>query len=687
MFLTKIKVATVILLAVGVGAGLLTRQALAAKQLPPQQASTKVAKPAAPEGKDKAPPAGPRDKEAQAVEVTGQVLGADGKPCADAQLFVWTSAIKKKDDMPVRATTGADGRFRLTVAKADLERGAKIVAKAKDHGPDWVEVDKLDKGGDVKLRLAKDDVPINGRVIDLEGRPVAGVTIEVGRLEQSEMKRWMEMAKKGTSNHQDRELAAAALDGPTTVTTDKGGRFRLTGFGRERTVLLHVRGDAIEHCVFWVVLRDAPVDGLRGGPYGTYSATFTHHALPSKPIIGTVRDKATGKPLAGIAVVSAMYNNRWTKTDEKGQYRIVGAAKHDQYAVSAGSAPYLNCTKMDIPDTPGLEPLRVDFDLDRGVAIKGRLTDKATGKPVSGHLYYIPFPDNPNIKNYSELGKPQIIASDEARTKVDGSFTVTAIPGPGVLVATAFDEDAYLAADLEGIKVGGAILDGSHAVIRVSPSENDPMSTHHDVALVRGRAVPGTVMDPEGKPLAGAHAAGLGATPKLFDRSAGKLESAAFTVNGLHPKKSRSVLMIHPEKKLARMLTVRPDEAGPLTMRLEPTGALVGRIVDAEGKPLVGLKVSGLLSFKPEDAEGLPAELRFNAQTWRNLINVNATTDKDGKFHVEGLVPGLKYLLNVSKEMEFLPELSREGLTVESGKAKDLGELKYKPSAEKKEKE
>jgi hypothetical protein len=37
--------------------------------------------------------------------------------------------------------------------------------------------------------------------------------------------------------------------------------------------------------------------------------------------------------------------------------------------------------------------------------------------------------------------------------------------------------------------------------------------------------------------------------------------------------------------------------------------------------------------------------------------------------------------------MEFLPELGREGLTVESGKAKDLGELKYKPSAEKEGKE
>jgi RNA polymerase sigma factor (sigma-70 family) len=683
MFLTKLKLATILLVAVGVvGAGLLSRQALAAKQPEFQknnapQAAAPDKKPVVPEGKD--------DKKAdEAVEVTGQVLGADGKPCAGAKVFLWTNAVKKQADVSVQATTGADGRFRLSIAKADRERGAKIVAKAKDHGPDWVEVAKLDKGGAVTLHLAKDDVPINGRVIDLEGQPVAGVTIEVGRLEQSDLKPWLEAAKKGTSNHYERDLASEALDGPTTVTTGKDGRFRLTGFGRDRVVMLRLRGENIEHCVFWVVMRDESLTGLRGGPYGTYGATFTHHALPSKPIVGTVRDKATGKPLAGITVLSAMYNNRWAKTDEKGQYRIVGAAKHDQYAVSAGSAPYLNCTKMQIADTPGLEPLTVDFELERGVAIKGRLTDKATGQPVRGHLNYVPLVDNPNIKDFSELGKPQIIASDEARAKADGSFIVTAIPGPGVLVATAEDEDRFVAAEVEGIKVaGGIILDGNHAVVPVNPSEKDPKSTHCDVALVPGRAVTGAVTDPDGRTLAGAHAAGLRATPRFFDRTEGKLETATFTVSGLNSKKSRSVLFIHPEKKLAKLLTVRPDEPGPLTARLEPLGALVGRIVDAEGKPLAGLKVSAHRSFKPENYKDLPADLRFNAPLWNKLINGEATTDKDGIFRIEGLVPGLKYLLSVAKGTEFLTGYTRDDLTIESGKVKDLGELKDVPPAKK----
>jgi RNA polymerase sigma factor (sigma-70 family) len=685
MILTKFKVATLLLLAVGV-AGLLTHQALAGKQRAAEEQAAAPApaadtKPAGPQGKGAAAGA-PARKDDAAAEVTGVVLGADGKPCAGAQLFLWTSAVKNKADMPMLATTGADGRFRLAVARADRDRDAKIVARAKGLGPDWAEVARIDKGGDVTLHLAKDDVPINGRIIDLEGRPVAGVTIQVLRLEQSELKSWIDKAKQGISGHQQRELASIALDGLTRLTTGKDGRFQLSGFGRERVVLLSVSGDNIEHCIFWVMTRSAPVAGLRPGPYGTYSATFTHHALPSKPIIGTVRDKATGKPLAGITVASSMYNNRWATTNEKGEYRIVGAAKHDKYSLSAGNAPYLNSTKMDIADTPGLEPLVVDFDLERGIAIKGRLTDKSTGKPVRGDVSFLPLADNPNLKNYTELGKLQIIASNEAQAKADGTYTVTAIPGPGVLAVRADDEDHFAAAEIEEVKLSQPyILEGYHALIRVNPSETDPKSTHWDVALTPGQALTGTVLGPDGRQLSGVRAAGLNGSPPLFDRSEWKLPGASFTVSGLSPKKPRSLLFIHPEKKLAKMLTVGSDKPGPLEVRLEPTGALAGRVVDAEGKPLVGLQVKLLLSYKPENRKGLPTELRLNFEFVNKVMNQETTTNSDGKFRIEGLVPGLKYLLNVHKEMDFLAGCARDDLTVTAGKTTDLGELKDKPVA------
>jgi RNA polymerase sigma factor (sigma-70 family) len=683
MFLTKLKIATVLALAVGV-AGLLTRQALAARQVVTPQPPAGDAKPAAPKGNDHAPAAGPRDNAGQAV--TGRVLDADGKPCAGARLFVWTSTVKNQADMPVRATTDSDGRFHLAVARADRERGAKVVARAPGHGPDWFEVAGPDKGGEVTLRLARDDVPVNGRVIDLEGRPVPGASVSVIRLEDRASKPWVKAVKGAPSAQHDRDLAATALDGPATVTSGKDGRFRLAGFGRDRVVFLRLHGEGIEHCVFWVVTHEGPLPGMRTGPYGTYSATFTHHALPGKPIVGTVRDKATGRPLAGISVASSRYNWHFAKTDDKGHYRIVGAAKRDLYSVSAGGAPYLNSTKLDVADTPGLEPVTVDFDLERGVAITGRLTDQATGKPVRGYLSYIPLADNPNVKNYTELGKPQALASDEGQARADGSFIVTAIPGPGILLARADDEDHFLAAEAEGIKLAvPIILDGYHALIPVNPAEADPKSTRRDVALVPGRSLNGTVTDTDGRPLAGAHAAGLGATPRLFDQSAGRLATPSFSVGGLGPKKARRVAFIHPERKLARLLAVRPDEPGPLTVRLEAMGALAGRVVDAGGKPLAGLKVSARISFASSSYKDLPADLRVNSQSWSRVIDREATTDEDGKFRVEGLVPGLMYQLTVTREAEVLAGCTRDDLAVESGKARDLGELKDQPAKEAKE--
>ena len=35
------------------------------------------------------------------------------------------------------------------------------------------------EGGELTLQLARDDVPVNGRVVDLEGRPVAGARVTV----------------------------------------------------------------------------------------------------------------------------------------------------------------------------------------------------------------------------------------------------------------------------------------------------------------------------------------------------------------------------------------------------------------------------------------------------------------------------------------------------------------------------
>src|SRR5262249_51143673 len=120
---------------------------------------------------------------APAVTVRGTVLGPDGKPVAGAKVYV--------DPKRPAATTGDDGAFVLTVP-ADAprfpipgrdEKGVAVLARADGYGPDWATVPPDDNA--VTLRLVKDDVPIRGRLRDLEGKPAAGVRVEVYRVSEA----------------------------------------------------------------------------------------------------------------------------------------------------------------------------------------------------------------------------------------------------------------------------------------------------------------------------------------------------------------------------------------------------------------------------------------------------------------------------------------------------------------------
>ena len=138
---------------------------------------------------------------------------------------------------------------------------------------------------------------------------------------------------------------------------------------------------------------------------------------------------------------------------------------------------------------------------------------------------------------------------------------------------------------------------------------------------------------------------------------------------------------------LAKLQPVRGDEPGPLTVRLEPLGSVTGRVLDADGTPRAGLKVAVMHSYERDDYNGLPLELVFDYPSWTKLIDSEATTDAEGRFHVQGLVPGLKYFLNVKDGQEVLAAYTKGSVMVGSGKTTDLGDLKDRKASEKGAKE
>src|SRR5262249_22323922 len=140
------------------------------------------------------------------------------------------------------------------------------------------------------------------------------------------------------------------------------------------------------------------------------------------------------------------------------------------------------------------------FDLQRGIPVKGRLTARATGKPVRGSVIYLAAADNPNVKDFTELTLFHVQAHPLGDAGPDGSFTVLAIPGQGMLCVRAEDADHYTGAEIpdwDGFDLravpGGIHPSQFNAVVPIDVSEQEPRSMICDVALDPGRTRTGTV--------------------------------------------------------------------------------------------------------------------------------------------------------------------------------------------------
>src|SRR5262249_27022013 len=211
--------------------------------------------------------------------------------------------------------------------------------------------------GPVKAR-----VPIRGGVLALEGGRGAGGKAGVERVPPA-----------GQDEHHSLwQPAWAGL--PANVTTDKDGRFSLTGVGRDRTVLLHLEGATIEHQMISLSTQAAA------------GASVEVIAGPTKPIEGTVRAGDTGKPLPGVVVYGgeeAHHRRVRAVTDAQGRYRLVGLPKAGTYELTvypeAGQG-YLG-TLRRVGDSEGLRPITADIELRHGVEVRCRLIDKVTRKP------------------------------------------------------------------------------------------------------------------------------------------------------------------------------------------------------------------------------------------------------------------------------------------------------------------
>jgi protocatechuate 3,4-dioxygenase beta subunit len=614
----------------------------------------------------------------------GRILGPDGQPVAGAKLYLtpWWGYHYKPFKSPESATTGRDGLFAFTAPKAKYPGGGTILsAAAPNLGVGWISLHAEDKRTDLTLQLVADDVPITGRIVDLEGKPVPGATLRLLQVLASpreDLGPWLEAARDRTAPPRDRSLQIDQKYLPryttapsAVVTTDAAGRFRLTGIGRERVVIVRLEGPMIAS--EYLHIRTRPGEAIQVGQfeaepeYGTpridvtyYGSRFQHVAGPTKPVVGVVRDKDTKMPLGGITVRSEKLAHNplhgrhitETVTDARGRYRLIGLPKgtgNEIKVVPPRDLPYI-APVLDVPDSFGPDPVTVDVELKRAVWIEGKLTDKATGKPLPGYrLTYFVREGNPNQGDYGEfVGE----FPGDVTTNEDGAYRIIGLPGPGLITVFQNHKEDYLYGaerdDEDGVKEDFGYMPQQNfaAFARIDPAKGSE-SVRRDLALVRGWTFTGTLLGPDGKPLVGAVPGG---SSKVMD-------TAEFTVRRFNPRRLRPIFFRHPGKGLVGVAQPPKEDGGSVTVRMGPGAAVTGRIVDAGGEPLAGVELG--VGFRPR---GEPLWDHQNLQT-------RIKTDRDGRFRIDALLPGLDYSLYTRQRLvHFGPEL-------QAGETKDLGDL------------
>jgi hypothetical protein len=135
-------------------------------------------------------------------------------------------------------------------------------------------------------------------------------------------------------------------------------------------------------------------------------------------------------------------------------------------------------------------------------------------------------------------------------------------------------------------------------------------------------------------------------------------------VRALRSETPRWLLVLHASSHLGASVEVKAGATEPLTIRLEPTGTITGRLLDADGKP-----------WKKQDLR-ISCD-RPGAAVLHNHLPEVVQSDDEGRFHVEGIISGLNYRIDVAgKPPRAIAGSVKAGLVLKPGERKDLGDVK-----------
>jgi protocatechuate 3,4-dioxygenase beta subunit/uncharacterized GH25 family protein len=578
--------------------------------------------------------------------VHGVVVDLQGEPIADAEV---RTAGADRDGLLFRggrpgdvgaasAVTAADGSFTLE----DLVPGVALDVTATHPGYGPGGAPGVAVPGETPIRIVLQPVAsVSGHVLGPDGKPVAGASVALNESPRRLGGAFFQMPSRhlheGVTDDEGAFSFTDVAPGPFQMSASAPGHQRAELRGLEVKPGQDLSGVAIQ------LPAGATVEGRVTSTEG-------------KPVMDAevvVADAAVN----GIAVLSPFRG----ETDDDGQYRIEGISP-GPHTLEASASGYRRAVR-DVETAA--EPRRVDFQLDRGLEISGRVVDDG-GNPVA----------DAGVSLFGAGREPQGTATEADGTfrlsgVEDGDYSLQALKrgyssGPvrkltvagapvtgielklnpsegaitGRLTGLAFSQLAQVRVwASSSLNLGAVDAEGSYRISHLAPGPwkvqatvpDTPLHAEGEVTLEPGdsearldlnfgggHTLTGVVLR-NGEPLAGA--ALLLSGPGQTLRASADLQGA-FRFEGL----ADGSYELNAGTGSGAWHKETVEIAGDQTVRVElHTASLSGRVVDAtDSSPISGARIF----VKGPDGSG------------RSPFSSDATTDARGVFHLAEIEAG-----------------------------------------------
>jgi RNA polymerase sigma factor (sigma-70 family) len=399
----------------------------------------------------------------------------------------------------------------------------------------------------------------------------------------------------------------------------------------------HVKTDAKGIAVFdWL-----PKDFVQGISFLSLSHDHSRVEIPfirpDQPIeqlplhflrMGKLSGKVTfpdGRPVANINISGsgagpAFHNFKGTtRTKADGTYEM-HVNSEEAYVIRVVDERWAAPSRIGVLVREDQPIENVDFTLHEGTILRGTVTVGPTNRPSTEEFIVLHESGGeipPEIRKPGDRVYHEIHYQTGQMTNSRGEYRFCVGPGTYKLFLRS-----------ESGEVKTIVVTDKREIVQ------DFHRVRSEWGMLKGR-----VVDQHGRPVGGAKIAGV------YRRAVGWVDPESVSDNDGRFKVRRvqvptALFANTPDNKLAGIVHVEADQE-EVTIRVAPTARAVGRLLNADGVVVAGSKIACGIRIYMGEPPNAPFSTRFGG---------SAKTAADGRFVIEGLMPGEEYEFNLGSD-------------------------------------